>query len=421
MPPIHKVVDHEQGRIRSSIRGRIRRLVAPVASLYRLLARENLPGVLAIGASLVVVGAVAVFFLERRQNGEEFGGLFDSLWWSVVTYTTVGYGDRAPITVGGRMFTIAMMLGGLLVTAIISGTIASIFVDRKLREGRGLQDIAAKGHVVVCGWNRRAEAIVAGLARLIDDQKPRRGRRAAPEVVLVNEMDPELIQEVVAEHRAANVRFMRGDFTNERVLHRAAIQEAQAAVIVSDESGGNSLDNADERVILAALAINAISESIRISAELLHLDNEPHLRRARVEDIIVAGEFNGYLHASATNALGVPTLAKELLTFGGGHDLLQQSLPEGFVGKTFAELNDYYLHRDSVSLVGLLSQEKQMSLDDMLSEGTSSIDDFIKRKFAEAEIGPLEDQPAALQLLLTPPAEYVVRDTDSAFVIVRKE
>ena len=420
-PPIHKVVDQEPGRKGGRIRGRIRRVFAPVASLYRLLARENLPGVLAIGASLVAVGAVTVFFLERRQNGEEFGGLFDSLWWAVVTYTTVGYGDRAPVTVGGRVFTIAMMLGGLLVTAIISGTIASIFVDRKLREGRGLQDIAAKGHVVVCGWNRRAASIVAGLARLREGQRPRRGRRQAPEVVLINEMDPELVQEVVAAHKAVNIRFVRGDFTNERVLARAAIQDAGAAIVVSDESGPNSLENADERVILAALAINAISETIRISAELLHLENEPHLRRARVEEIIVAGEFNGYLHASATRALGVPTLAKELLTFGGGHDLLQQPLPDGFVGKTFAELHAHYLHRDSVSLVGLLSQEKQMSLDDMLSEGTSSIDDFIKRKFAEAEIGPLEDQPAALQLLLTPPADYVVRDTDSAFVIVRKE
>ena len=58
-----------------------------------------------------------------------------------------------------------------------------------------------------------------------------------------------------------------------------------------------------------------------------------------------------------------------------------------------------------------------MSLDDMLSEGTSSIDDFIKRKFAEAEIGLFDDERPERQLLLNPGAEYVVRDTDAAFVI----
>ena len=386
-----------------------------------MLARENLPRVLAIGASLIAVGAVVVFVLEHRQNPEHFGDIFDSLWWSVVTYTTVGYGDRFPVTAAGRAFTIAMMFSGLLVTAVVSGTIASIFVDRKLREGRGLQDIAAKGHVVVCGWNRRAQEVVAGVANLFTAERTGRRRRKSPDVILVNEMDAELAQEIAAEHRALNVRFVRGDFTSERVLRRAAVETASSAIIVSDESGGNSMEDADQRVIVAALAINAINESIRISAELIHADNEPHLRRARVEDVIVAGEFNGYLHASATRTVGLPVLVKELLTFGSAHNLVQESLPEEFVGKTFAELSHHYLHADRMSLVGLLCQEKQMSLDDMLSEGTSSIDDFIKRKFAEAEIGPLEDQPAALQLLLTPSPEYVVRDTDSAFVIVRAD
>ena len=406
------------GHERTLGRGPFGQLTAAVASLYRALARENLPWLLALAAGVMVGGAVVVYLFERGANAGQFGGWFDSLWWAVVTYTTVGYGDRAPITTGGRIFSITMMLGSLLVTAAVSGTIASVFVDRKLREGRGLQDIAASGHIVVCGWNRRAEGIIAGLSRLLEE---RGGRRGAPEIVLVNEMDAEDVQELSARYKVLNIRFVRGDFTNERVLVRAAIATAQSAILVSDESGNNSLDNADERVVLTALAINAVSESISVSAELLNAENEQHLRRAHVEDIIVSGEFNGYLHATATFAAGVPLLIKELLTIGSGHELVQQPLPVEFIGKTFAELNAYYLHQEQISLIGLLSQEKQMSLDDMLSEGTSSIDDFIKRKFAEAEIGPFDDQKAALQLVLTPAAEYLVRDTDSAFVIVRVE
>ena len=70
-----------------------------------------------------------------------------------------------------------------------------------------------------------------------------------------------------------------------------------------------------------------------------------------------------------------------------------------------------------MTLLGLLSRDKKMSMEDMLGEGTSSIDQFIQKKFYEAEIGLFSDEKSDLQLLLNPGSDYLIRDTDTAFVI----
>lgn len=78
---------------------------------------------------VVLLGAgFALWIFERRKNKEQFGGrpiegLGASLWWSAVTMTTVGYGDKAPVTVGGRVVALVWMFTSII---IISGFTASI-------------------------------------------------------------------------------------------------------------------------------------------------------------------------------------------------------------------------------------------------------------------------------------------------------
>ena len=90
-----------------------------------LLAKEQIILFMAITLILIYFAAVGIYYFENEAQPEHFSSIFDSLWWSIVTLTTVGYGDVYPITVGGRIFTFFILLIGLGIVAIPTGIISS--------------------------------------------------------------------------------------------------------------------------------------------------------------------------------------------------------------------------------------------------------------------------------------------------------
>ena len=74
---------------------------------------------------LAYLAAVGVYYFENPAQPEIFASVFHSFWWAVATLTTVGYGDIYPVTVGGKVFTCAILAIGLGVVAIPAGLIAS--------------------------------------------------------------------------------------------------------------------------------------------------------------------------------------------------------------------------------------------------------------------------------------------------------
>tara|TARA_R110000868_G_scaffold46609_10_gene153796 strand:- start:1426 stop:2136 length:711 start_codon:yes stop_codon:yes gene_type:complete len=86
---------------------------------------------------LIYFSAVGIYYFESEAQPEHFSSIFDSLWWAVITLTTVGYGDVYPITVGGKVFTFFILMIGLGIVAIPTGIISSALtksVDKKVDE-----------------------------------------------------------------------------------------------------------------------------------------------------------------------------------------------------------------------------------------------------------------------------------------------
>jgi len=88
---------------------------------------------------LLLLGVgVLVWALERRHNPDQFGGgkrrgIFSGFWWAMVTMTTVGYGDIAPRSVGGRVLGMVWMLAALIVVSFFTASITSALTVGKLR------------------------------------------------------------------------------------------------------------------------------------------------------------------------------------------------------------------------------------------------------------------------------------------------
>ncbi|TNE56587.1 MAG: ion transporter [Alphaproteobacteria bacterium] len=109
-----------------------------VAILLNVLSQERR----AFGAAIVVLAVVAIlaasgiYLFEHRAQPEYFGSIPESLWWSVVTLTTVGYGDVTPITLGGKIFGGIVAVVGVGMIALPAGILASGFVDELRRRER---------------------------------------------------------------------------------------------------------------------------------------------------------------------------------------------------------------------------------------------------------------------------------------------
>lgn len=89
------------------------------------LAKEELTIFTMTSFVVLYLSAVGIFHFEHAVQPNVFRSIFDSLWWSVATLTTVGYGDIYPITNGGRFFTFIVLMIGLGLVAVPTGIVAS--------------------------------------------------------------------------------------------------------------------------------------------------------------------------------------------------------------------------------------------------------------------------------------------------------
>lgn len=79
---------------------------------------------------LLVCGALAVTDAERGAPGANITDVGEGLWWAVTTMTSVGYGDRYPVTTAGRFVAVALMVGGIALLGVVTATLASWMVDK---------------------------------------------------------------------------------------------------------------------------------------------------------------------------------------------------------------------------------------------------------------------------------------------------
>jgi len=146
---------------------RLLRLVALVAVLNRAGASSLRGRVVSyvIGATtlLVVCGALAVTDAERGHPGATIDSVGDGLWWAATTITTVGYGDRYPVTTTGRFVAAALMISGIALLGVVTATLASWLVERVTEAGE--QDRAAT-HAQVTALHDEVRLLRAELAAM---------------------------------------------------------------------------------------------------------------------------------------------------------------------------------------------------------------------------------------------------------------
>ena len=118
--------------------GRYNRALARLRRAFGMI-REELVLYLFLTVILLFISATGIYYFENPVQPEAFKSIIHSLWWSVATLTTVGYGDVYPVTLGGRIFTFVVLMVGLGIIAAPAGLIASALSRARQDELNGPQ------------------------------------------------------------------------------------------------------------------------------------------------------------------------------------------------------------------------------------------------------------------------------------------
>jgi hypothetical protein len=134
------------------------------AMLERRPDRNTFFSIAFLAIVLVSVSSYAIYRFEQISPNNNITSAADAVWWSVVTITTVGYGDRYPTTDGGRMVALFLMFVGIGIFSALTSYLSTIFVNsrREQSDAKEREEVIARFHVV----EHRLEALFVEIKKL---------------------------------------------------------------------------------------------------------------------------------------------------------------------------------------------------------------------------------------------------------------
>ncbi|MGA7160418.1 MAG: ion channel [Bacteroidota bacterium] len=385
----------------------IKKIRFVTAQFLKILRKNQLAQLTVVIVVAIAATALLVLVSERNANGRQFQTFGDAIWWSIVTISTVGYGDKVPITAAGRIVGSITIISGLILISLFTATVSSVFVARKIKESQGLQDIDFTDHILICGWNSHVEEILRILNRYSTVA-------STMKIVLANEAQPELMEVVSEAYTNLDIKFVRGDYSREPVLNRANIKTAQSAIIVPDTTSQTG-QLSDDKTLLALLTMKSMNPKLKVFTHVANRENYQHVKRANADDVIVSDQHVGFFLANQILSPGAPQVAMEILDYEHGNDIHRVAIPEEFIDRTFGEVFLHFKKTNNWTLIGVVTEEETVSLGDILSHDMSAVDTFIERKFKEAGINVAER--IGMRVEVNPPFDYQIQRRDLAVII----
>ncbi|WP_365897841.1 potassium channel family protein [uncultured Sphingomonas sp.] len=249
--------------------------------------------------ALALIGvALAGHWLDRdglRDNTDGKVSFVDVVYFTMITVTTVGYGDIVPVTDRARMFdTFVVTPVRLFVWLIFLGT-AYDFVLRGVWEKWRMRNLQRdlNGHVIVAGHGTSGTEAVAELLR--------RGKPHDAIVVI----DPDA--DAVARAEAEGVMVLEGDASRNATLDAVKVAKASAMIVAAGR---------DDTSILIVLTARRLAPTLPISVVIRSEDNEALAVQAGATTVINPASFAGLLLAGSTTG---PHLAEYMMDLAGLH------------------------------------------------------------------------------------------------------
>jgi len=270
--------------------------------------------------AFLIISTVGIYLIEYILSGNKesaFASLFSSLWWTAVTFTTVGYGDMSPVTVQGKIFTFFVMAAGLINFSIVVSMVTDKFQEFRSGRDRGLDSIKIKNHVLICSddpaWTK--EILSQNQNYLKSDN-----------VILISPSD----EHPLLATPYKRLKWISGNSFDLNVLRKAAASKAKIAYVYFKDSS---------YALMTVLQLETLSEG-RIVTQAQYIGRE---YRKYFEDVGCDHALDPYdlyvpLMLSAYHSQGAPAWINKVINRSHGHQITTQQTDSLYIGKTWIEL-----------------------------------------------------------------------------------
>lgn len=293
--------------------GHVLHIPADLLPLRRLVARLGI-------ILFLLCGVIAILWFDRDGLVDHHDGdvsFSDVVYFTMITITTVGYGDITPVTPRARL------IDALIVTPVriavwlmFLGTAYQLIIRRYMEDYRmATLKAGLQGHIIVCGFGNTGTATVKELLAKGTD----------PKQILV-------IDHEESRARAATgcgVSALQGNCMQEAMLRDAVLEKARVLIIATGR---------DDTSALILLTARQLNPAIRIIVSAKEEENIKLFRQGGANSIVAPATFGGYALAAAVNQPHMVQYLEDLLTAGGRVNLIERQVEEEEIGKTASDL-----------------------------------------------------------------------------------
>ncbi|MBR1614096.1 MAG: NAD-binding protein [Treponema sp.] len=349
----------------------------------------------------------------RAEMGHDtLNSMGDSVWNFLIAFVA-GYYDICVVTPLGRLCSFVILISGILVFSTMNGKIASVFTEAQMKKDKGLGKLKNMNkHFLLCGWRPGLERILEFVLYTNPDIEP-------DQIVLVNEAQPESIEQITSQLKFKGIKYVAGDFTDADVLTRALVKKAERALIISDQSKDATKLAMDSKSVLSVLTMKNLNPKIYIAAEIFDKKFENHLRLAHCDEVILTADYEYSLLATASSGKGYSNVIKELIAEDPETGILIEEIPQSFIGKTYKEF---------VNSLRPISETNSVLIGLLLNTGNfyQRRKDAVREAQKDPNVDKIIDNLVKVKTLksneplFTPPSTFVIQPNTSAIFVKGK-
>lgn len=313
---------------------------------------------LSMFASIVIfVSSVLIYVMEGNNENSPINSMFEAIYWSIVTISTVGYGDITPVTTEGRFVAMLVIITGIAVLAFTTSLVVSAFTEKldEIKEIKTIEDISKLQKIyLVCGYEHVAKEVVRKLLKNEENH------------IIVIDKDFARVEEAKKDGLRA-LNYDSGSLESYKKLNIDFKKQLTSVLCLYE----NDVDN-----VYTALTLRSIDKEVKILSLLIDNANRKKLKFAGIDTLVCPQELIGLITRELVGKPVAFEVIHELRSENANVKIDEIAVTQR-IADNFSSVGELGNKEYRVVVLGLYSNEKKRFYFNPLNNTFLEVGDYI--------------------------------------------